>query len=212
MYNLGPPPRPLTPSQILTNTGQNTTYGFVMDSCSKIEFLAIYIHPLQLTKSEPSCRCSRNNRWQLSKVKLLQVEIAGMNLWKHWNFRAIAFSDDCYQWWYHWWQWQQRWKNSCPMIISYQLAMWAVWSHSAWLSRKWAAAINMGQPAAANPVTNPQLHTHRIVSAATLHAVFVERNIPASILVDTGLAVTNVHCWLSERGQLCSSKLQPVVG
>jgi len=41
----------LTPSQILTKTGQKTTYGFVMDSKQR---LVIHIHLLELTKSEPS--------------------------------------------------------------------------------------------------------------------------------------------------------------
>jgi len=73
----------------------------------------------------------------------------------------------------------------------------------------------MGRSAAANPVTDPQLHTRRIVSAATLHAVFVEGKVdgvPASILVDTGSAVTIVHRRLWERGQVGSGKLQPVEG
>jgi len=51
---------------------------------------------------------------------------------------------------------------------------------------KRAAAVDIGRSAAANPVTDPQLHTRRIVSAATLHAVFVEGKVdgvPASILV-----------------------------
>ena len=64
-------------------------------------------------------------------------------------------------------------------------------------------------------MTDPPLNTRRIVSVANQLAVFADGTVdgvPASILVDTGSAVTIVHRRVWERGQAGSSKLRPVAG
>ena len=95
------------------------------------------------------------------------------------------------------------------------LAVWPARSPSTRLSGKREAAVDLGRSAAANPIIDPKLHPRRIVSTATQQAVFTDGKVdgvPASILVDTGSAVTIIHRRLWERGGGDSRKLHQVSG